>query len=222
MCLRYRTRRLQEPLPESVVKGNKQYYDTITTQFASLSRDLQGLDGHRYARQISVGCQEYVEAASFQHYLTTATILSYEDAASQMKSLDVGGPGVKLSLEDYLLGVYDMTGELMKFAITAMATSGSLPTIESEDPVETAGNAAATGTQRNVLTDMRNLRAALESLNPGVGPFAKDVEKKMEVMRASVEKVEKALYGLIVRGAERPKGWLPDTSDTGRAVEVEG
>ncbi len=40
-------------------------------------------------------------------------------------------------------------------------------------------------------------------------------------MRASVEKVEKALYGLIVRGAERPKGWLPDT-DTGRAVELEG
>ena len=42
-------------------------------------------------------------------------------------------------------------------------------------------------------------------------------------MRASVEKVEKALYGLVVRGAERPKGWMPDTSDSaGRAVEVEG
>jgi predicted translin family RNA/ssDNA-binding protein len=180
------------------------------------------LNGHRYARQISGGCQEYVEAASFQHYLTTATILSYEDAASQMRSLDVEGPGVELSLEDYLLGIYDMTGELMKFAITAMATSGSLPTMKSKGSVKTAVDAAATGTQRNVLTDMRTIRAALEWLNPGVGPFAKDVDKKMEVMRASVEKVEKALYGLTVRGAERPKGWLPDTSDSGRAVEVEG
>jgi hypothetical protein len=25
-----------------------------------------------------------------------------------------------------------------------------------------------------------------------------------------VDKVEKALYGLTVRGSERPKGWMPD------------
>lgn len=197
------------------MKGNKQYYDTIATQFASVSRDLQGLNAHRYARQISGGCQEYIEAVSFQHYLTTATILSYEDAAAQMKALDADGPGVELSPEDYLLGLYDMTGELMKFAITAMATSGALPSIE---PGNDGGPA---GSQRNILTDMRNLRAALEALDAGIGPFAKDVSKKMEVMQASVEKVEKALYGLIVRGAERPKGWMPET-DSGRPLEVEG
>ena len=28
-------------------------------------------------------------------------------------------------------------------------------------------------------------------------------------------------YGLVVRGAERPKGWLPDT-DGQRILEVEG
>jgi predicted translin family RNA/ssDNA-binding protein len=205
-----------------VVKGNKQYYDAIAIQFSSVSRDLQGLNAHRYARQISGGCQEYVEAASFQHYLTTATILSYEEAASQMKSLDAEGPGVELSLEDYLLGIYDMTGELMKFAITAMATSGSLPSINTGDTTGSADAVTQAGTQRTVLTDMRNLRAALESLDSGTGPFAKEVDKKAEVMRASVEKVEKALYGLTVRGAERPKGWLPDTSDAARAVEVEG
>jgi predicted translin family RNA/ssDNA-binding protein len=139
-----------------------------------------------------------------------------------MKSLDALGPGVGLSLEDYLLGIYDMTGELMKFAITAMATSGSLPSINGANTTGPADVVAPAGTQRNVLTDMRNLRAALESLDTCTGPFAKDVDKKAEVMRASVEKVEKALYGLTVRGAERPKGWLPDTSDTARAVEVEG
>ncbi len=169
----YRIRKLQEPIPESVVKGNKQYYDTISTQFASISRDLQGLNAYRYARQISGGCQEYVEAASFEHYLKTASILLYEDAASQMRSLDADGPGVELSPEDYLLGIYDMTGELMKFAITAMATSGSLPAIKSEGLVETGDEAAATDTQRNILTDMRSLRAALESLNPGLDPLPK-------------------------------------------------
>lgn len=139
-----------------------------------------------------------------------------------MRKLDPDGPGVELSMEDYLLGIYDMTGELMKFAITAMATNGELPAISSVPGDSFNGSSGAT-TQRNVLTDMRGLRAALEGLNVGYGPFAKDVEKKMDVMRQSVEKVEKALYGLTVRGAERPKGWMPDVSaDGGRGVEVEG
>lgn len=181
-------RKLNEALPQHVVKSNKQYYDTISKQFASVSRDLQGLNGFRYARQISGGCQEYLEAASFEHYLATGTLLSYEDAAAQQRKLDAEGPGVDLSPEDYLLGIFDMTGELMRFAITAMATSGSLPSVDNR-------TAEGTASERNVLDDLRGIRSALESLNAGSnGPFAKDVEKKMEVMRNSVEKVERSLY----------------------------
>ena len=49
----------------------------------------------------------------------------------------------------------------------------------------------------------------------------RDTEQKMQVMRQSVEKVEGAIYGLVVRGSERPKGWVPDLGgDAGReAVE---
>lgn len=166
--------------------------------------------------------QEYIEAASFQHYLETATLLSFEDAGAGIHSISSSavskaedapkGVGVGLSYEDYLLGIYDMTGELMRFAITTMATNQALPTISSAD----------SDSQRNVLTDMRALRSALESLECGTGPFARDAEKKAEVMRNSVEKVEKGLYGLTVRGAERPKGWMPDLNASSGAVEVEG
>lgn len=207
---------MQAPLPQSVVKGNAQYYDTISKQCAAVSNDLQGLNAHRYARQISSGCQEYVEAASFEHYLTEARILPYDEAAPGLRKLDLEGPGVELSLEDYILGIYDMTGELMKFAITGMAMNGALPSIAS------AEGASSASQQRNLLTDMRDLRSVLESLDAGFGPFAKDVDKKADVMRQSVEKVEKALYGLTVRGAERPKGWMPDMNEAGRALEVEG
>lgn len=215
-------RKVQEVLPQHVIKANKQYYDTISTQLGSVSRDLQGLNAHRYARQISGGCQEYIEAASFEHYLTTGTLLSYDEAALEITNLDADGPGVQLSPEDYLLGIYDMTGELMRFAITTMATSGALPSTGHHEGSTAPAGTLSAHQQRNVLTDMRNLRSALESLNAGTGPFAKDAEKKMDVMRASVEKVEKALYGLTVRGAERPPGWMPDNSDAGRPVEVEG
>lgn len=169
--------------------------------------------------------QEYIEAASFQQYLEHGEILSYDQAAEGVGAISTSaipvrgeagvedqsnGLGLDLGHEDYVLGIYDMTGELMRFAITTMATNQQLPTI------------AVDNSERNVLTDMRALRSALDSLECGTGPFAKDADKKAEVMRHSVEKVEKALYGLTVRGAERPKGWMPDLSAASGPVEVEG
>lgn len=133
-----------------------------------------------------------------------------------------------LGFEDYVLGIYDMTGELMRFAITAMATSGALPRPEGaggsgSDAMDVDSASASAASQRTILTDLRQLRSALESLNTsGTGPFGKEADKKADVMRQSVEKVERALYGLTVRGAERPKGWMPDLSEGSRAVEVEG
>jgi hypothetical protein len=142
-----------------------------------------------------------------------------------------------------VLGIYDMTGELMRFAITAMAMNGALPSpspttttpptaknehTSSEQPITDAMQldpsppSKSQQPQRTILTDLRQLRSALESLNTsGTGPFGKEADKKAEVMRQSVEKVERALYGLTVRGAERPKGWMPDLSSS-RGVEVEG
>lgn len=149
---------------------------------------------------------------------------------SKVRALDAEGPGVGLGYEDYVLGIYDMTGELMRFAITAMAMNGALPTPEgAKNEHSSAGDggdndamAIDSPPKRTILTDLRQLRSALESLNTsGTGPFGKEADKKADVMRQSVEKVERALYGLTVRGAERPKGWMPDLSE-GRAVEVEG
>ncbi|QIW97730.1 hypothetical protein AMS68_003248 [Peltaster fructicola] len=203
-----RVRQLGVPLIENVHKSNKQYYDTIKDRLSSISPDVQGLNFYRYARQFSPGCQEYMEAALFEHYLATGHLLSFEEAAQGVqqhsRSREDQAVSIALTHEDYLLGLFDMTGELMRFAITTMATTGTLPSVESE-------------VDRNVLNDLRNLRSELETLEPGYGPFANDVNKKMDVMKQSVEKVEKSLYGLTVRGAERPRGWMPDT----QTVEVE-
>lgn len=125
-------------------------------------------------------------------------------------------------MQDYLLGIFDMTGELMRFAITAMATGGRIPSSSLEDSERMEVDAGAG--ERDVLTDLRALRAALEKLEtgPGSGWFARDVEKKMSVMRTSVEKVEKALYGLVIRGRERPSGWMPELESSGRReIDVE-
>ncbi|TKX18405.1 translin family protein [Elsinoe australis] len=210
-----RMRTIGQPLSENVQKTIKPHEDIITTNYAEVAKDLQGLNNYRYSRNITGGNQEYTEALTFQHYLTHGQLITYEECCQKFNALSKPegseGEGIKFSLEDYVLGLYDMTGELMRFGITAMATSGELPKVTEHPSVE----GTSQSDQRTVLSDLRSLRAGLESLEAGRGPFAKDAEKKMDVMRASVEKVERALYGLVVRGAERPKGWMPDLDGGG-------
>lgn len=167
--------------------------------------------------------QEYIEATSFQHYLETQHLITLEEAQATIPG------GILLTEQDYLLGLFDLVGEMMKFAITNMATSGSLPRggggapppspkkdaegEEGEKDVKTESNGGA-----DILTDLRSLRTCFAGLDlsPGHvlgsgggsgGHLEKDVRQKMEVMRTSVEKVERAVYGIIIRGRER---WAPD------------
>ena len=126
-------------------------------------------------------------------------------------------PGeVELTENDYLLGLFDLVGELMRFAVTGMATNGALPRTLSQEGDEGGREG------RDILTDLRSLRTHFEALDttssraPEVfNPLKKDMEKKTKVMKTCVEKVEKAVYGMIIRGRERPKGWIPDMAEEG-------
>lgn len=196
-----RVRQLQSPLPPAVAKEISSYHTKITELFTSVAPDLQDLNAWRYQSQISSGIQEYMEAVSFQHYLETQRLISYEEAQAKIPG------GILLTEDDYVLGLFDLVGELMRFAITSMATNGALPRgIAIDDG----------GEGRDILTDLRQLRASFEGLD-GAGRRA---ERKMDVMRTCVVKVEGAVYGMIVRGRERPKGWVMDVGEERRG-EVE-
>lgn len=207
-----RVRKLNKPLPPFVHKANEPHWKIIKERYASIAQDLQGINAYRY-RSITGGNQEFIEAASFQHYLESQQLLTYEDAKKQVTALGGENTPVSLPVGDYVLGLYDMTGELMKFSITTMAMEGKVPTgLEAVDGEDV----------RTVLSDLREIRGLLEGIDiPRTMDLGRDVGKKMGVMQASVEKVEKSLYGLTVRGAERPKGWVPELSETGPREEIE-
>lgn len=171
-----------------------------------------------------------MEALTFQHYLETQELISYEESVTRLAQLGGEGGAVLLTPSDYILGVFDMVGELMRFSITAIATSGQLPTSTSRPDQDTQMTDASTDIstqgpemeERDVLTDLRNLRIHLERLDASSdGSIGRDISKKMGVMQVCVQKVENALYGLIVRGSERPKGWVPDLNTSARE-EIEG
>ncbi|KAJ4364342.1 hypothetical protein N0V95_000751 [Ascochyta clinopodiicola] len=243
-----RVRNIGLPVPPFVNKSNAQYWETIQKQYSSIASDLQSLNAHRYAHNITGGNQEFIEALTFHHYLETQTLISYDDAKARIAAMSKGEAkegavqddataAVPLSPEDYILGICDMTGELMRFSVTSMATNGKLPagrakaTPTSKSPAADADKmdidssvpvAGESQPPRTVLDDLRTIRLQLEMFEAPGGPkWVSELEtKKMPVMRECVDKVEKALYGLTVRGSERPKGWMPDMSSDRRA-EVE-
>ena len=177
------------------------YQTKIDGLFAAVAPDLLRLDAWRYQSQISPGVQEYMEAVAFRHYLETQRLVSYAEAQAKIPG------GVMLTEDDYVLALFDLVGELMRFAITSMATNGALPR-------GAAGEGGGGGGEGgDILTDLRQLRASFEGLD-GAGRRA---DKKMDVMRSCVEKVEGAVYGMIVRGRERPKGWVMDVGEERRA-----
>lgn len=142
--------------------------------------------------------EELVEALSFAHYLRNQTLITPEETQAAVPA------DVLLSPHDYLFGIFDLFGELMRFATVTTAQTGKLQ-----------GEYG-----RNLLSDMQELGCSFELLREIP---TRDYRSKMEVMRQSVKKVEKLGYGLVVRGSERPKGWLPDMKDDAPAdVGVEG
>lgn len=263
-----RIRQLNKPILPHIKKAIVPFATTIENAYRTLGPDLQSINAYRYARQITGGTQEYMEAVLFQHYLETQTLLSFDAAASQLSSLlesksedakpedakpdderagngqdgekedepmsNAGGVPLPkspprqqaqaqalLTPYDYILGLFDMTGEVMRFAITSMATNAFLPSASITTDPSSAGSAQR---PRTTLIDLQLIRMRLEVLNydhKSDYRFAKDAETKLKVTQTSVEKVEKALYGLVVRGSERPQGWVPDMREGGGGEEVE-
>ncbi|RMZ91671.1 hypothetical protein DV736_g1115, partial [Chaetothyriales sp. CBS 134916] len=201
-----RNRDLGKPIHASIAKQTTPMLTTIQGLFQTVVPDLQDINAHRYQHNISGGIQEYMEAVLFQHYLETQRLMTFEDAA---KTLSL--QGLQLTCDDYLLGVFDMTGELMRFAVTNLATTATRSSRSSED-----------GQDLSVLADMQTLRSELEALVvQGSRSLSKEYDSKLKTTKQSVEKVEASVYSMLVRGKERPKGWRPDADPRREAAEIE-
>ncbi|OJJ66482.1 hypothetical protein ASPBRDRAFT_188287 [Aspergillus brasiliensis CBS 101740] len=208
-----RIRTLNTPLPPSLTKETTTRFTQITTHFTSLLPDLTPAPNtHRYMRQLSPAIQEFIEAVSFHHYLTTQSLITLEEVRKLLPE------GILVTEEDYLLGLFDLTGEMMRFAVTGLSAGTST----SEDGE--GGGGGLGPEQRGIVVDLREMRCGFEGLSvPGRhrGVMLRDMGKKVDVMQGSVEKVERAAYGILVRGRERPKGWRPDLVVAGGGGEDE-
>ncbi|KAK4246498.1 Translin family-domain-containing protein [Corynascus novoguineensis] len=244
-----RVRKIENRLPANIQSEVDSRLAEISKLLASIAPEIQGINRYRYSRSLMC-LEELVEALTFAHYLRTQTLISYAELDPVVQDLtrkgatsedqvmadasDTAGsttttteippsstiepPTFSLTQEDYLYGVFDLTGEMMRFATTSTALTGTMAGGQTEN----GGSDGEDDEPRTIVQDMHELGTFFEMLPVAPGNrFQWD--KKLEVTRQSVQKVERLGYDRIIRGSERPKGWVPDLSsgDQGQGDEVE-
>ena len=165
---------------------------------------MRGINRYRY----NMPClEEFAEAVSFLHYLRHQTLITPADLSAALSLPDSGSEStldLQLTPSEYVLGVFDLTGEMMRFATSVTALSGSVP----------AGEGGSGSSPRTILQDLQDVSSMLQICPPlGGGGRNSNYAKKTEVMVEQVRKVERLAYGVTVRGTERPKGWMPDLNE---------
>ena len=100
---------------------------------------------------------------------------------------------------DYLLGVADLTGELMRMCISSVG-NGDIDT-----PFQ-------------LSQFLRQIHDGFSYIG-NTGPY--EVSKKLHTLRQSLGKVEDACYALRVRGSEIPKHMLADVFSSRAAALID-
>lgn len=201
-------RKINPTFPDNIEREIQTRLADISALLISIAPEVQGINRYRYARNMSC-IEELIEALTFAHYLRTQTLMGYSESVDKVAALSKSPdqmevedgstpqqPTVLVTEQDYLMGIFDLSGEMMRFATTSAALNGSLDGPGS----------------RTIVADMQELGSVFEILPQQHG---KSYSMKLETLRQSVLKVEKLGYGLKVRGSERPSGWMPDTNEDG-------
>ena len=166
-------------------------YDELSLDPATQQPDAAVLSDsyHRYRSAYSFAVEEYIEAVSFYHFITTATLIPLE-LVQQLICNETERP-FQLQPADYLLGLLDLPGEMMRFATNNHSLYPQLLHI--------------------CYGVMQQLDELVSSLV--LRPFGA-YSGKLGVMRDSIQKVEKLQYRQATREeldeaimAELVRGW---------------
>ncbi|GAA6024876.1 hypothetical protein JCM11491_006663 [Sporobolomyces phaffii] len=207
--------------------------DALAALFRKLAPEVRGEDFWRYERSISPGLQEYLEGLTFYHYLEHGTLPTLAQCQASLvpppppppapdsTTLDASTtttpnpptvkeedeePYVLMTAEDYLGGVADLTGELMRLAIASVGKSLHL---SLQPPPTTSTIAGGDGVGQEAsnerCADIDEIAKLVREIKGEMDPLAscaRWLPKKLVVLDQSLGKIESASYNLKIRGAE--------------------
>ncbi|BGP45325.1 hypothetical protein JCM10450v2_001143 [Rhodotorula kratochvilovae] len=202
---------------EAVFKEAEGKMQGLRALFEKLQGEVKGADFWRYERSVSPGIQEYLEGFTFYHYLEHHTLPTLAEAqaslfppsppsdssanpSSSSSSAPTSAPAAEpyfhVTIDDYLGGVADLTGELMRLAIASVGKNLS-------DSL--AGGKDGAGPEDKGFADIDRIGRMVREIQGEMTPlaaYARWLPKKLQVLDQSLAKIENASYNLRIRGAE--------------------
>ncbi|KAI7866942.1 Translin, partial [Mucor mucedo] len=157
--------------------------EEIISLFKKLAQDIQGLDYHRYSRSFSGGFEEFIEAIAFYHFLVHQNVITKDQVDAYFIDKETDEKWLTVKTEDYILGLADFTGELMRYAIYVVST----------------------GNYDQAMLICKLLRKIDTDFELIASAYMPQLFKKMGALKGSIKKVEQACYTFQIRGSEYPK-----------------
>ncbi|GAM24262.1 hypothetical protein SAMD00019534_074370, partial [Acytostelium subglobosum LB1] len=166
---------------QQLIDQSNKDLDKINMMIAQIMKELENEEYWKYQRSFTWGLQEYIEAVSFQHYLMTRKLVTLDEIHNKIKK-SIGNEtiGTIITIEDYLLGLADLTGELMRYATNCV-------------------------TQKNyeecflVNEFVRTIYTGLKYIH-----LSKDLQSKVTMVEGNLQKVEKISCSIRIRRSEFP------------------
>lgn len=157
---------------------------------SKLSRE----DYFKFHRVFSIALQEYVEARLFLCYLWEGRVMTLNEVNAEIahtckllledSQKEVIDSSVNfISVEDYLLGMIDVSGELMRYCINCASRNETKKVFQVE-------------------CFLRQLSTETKCLAVHISHWNDSFDKKLETMQTNVQKVENACYRLYLRDIE--------------------
>ncbi|CEP15116.1 hypothetical protein [Parasitella parasitica] len=156
--------------------------EEIIASFKKLAIDIQGLHYYRYSKSFSGGFEEFIEAIAFYHFLLHRTVITKDQVDEYFKD-EYGQMWIPVKVEDYILGLADFTGELMRHAIHVVST----------------------GKYNQAMVICELLRKIDLDFDLMATSYLPQLSKKLGTLKGSIKKVEQACYTFQIRGSEYPE-----------------
>ncbi|XP_004927402.1 translin-associated protein X [Bombyx mori] len=178
----------EESTAKVIEEAKERFQKLIKGPIKSVGLELENSPAYLHSRAVTAGFQEYIEARTLFSLMETKKLISWPEIRDEFvfsipeAESDKKRTVITMVLHlDYMLGLADLTGELMRRAINSISNGDSKECFHACQVV------------RNLYTGYLGLF--------GIG---KELARKMNTTRSNVAKVESAVYALQVRGGETP------------------
>ncbi|XP_057661037.1 translin-associated protein X isoform X1 [Diorhabda carinulata] len=184
-----------------VEEAEKRIKALVDTTFKSIALELIGLDSYQYHRAYTGGVQEFIEACAFCSYIKNESVEDWNTMNSMFQYKTENGDDIGLLFPhtDYILGLADFTGELMRRCLNTLGV----------------GNV---GECFKLCNFVRHINTGFLGL---MAPGQKELSRKGYVLRQSLSKMELVCYNIQIRGSEIPKHMLLSVIESSDAQENE-